>query len=242
VLEVRELRVGYGGKQVLHGVSLDVHANEVVALVGHNGAGKTTLMRAVMGLVAPHAGTVRFRDVDLPAGAVAATARNGIAFVPQGRHVFRDLSVADNLAIAHDAGLHRLAARGATDGKHGRRVGYDEVHELFPVLRERHRQRAGSLSGGQQQMVALACALLRNPDLIMLDEPSTGLAPVLVEEVFAIVGRLRERFGVGVLVIDQNVRRLLDFANRVYVLKAGEVIHSGPASEIGAPDRLWKLF
>lgn len=230
MLEVDALSVGYSGKRVLHQVSISVAEGAVVALVGHNGAGKTTLLRAALGLVPRLSGTVVFRGEPVQVGAAAATIRRGLSFVPQGRNTFRDMSVAENLAIAASA-----AARDT-------RVDRNAVFDLFPILHERLTQRAGSLSGGQQQMLALACVLLRGPRMILLDEPSTGLAPVLVDGVFKTVAELRRRYGVSLLVVDQNVRRLLAIADRLYVLKAGEIVFAGAPAEIGADSDLWRLF
>lgn len=228
MLEVQDLRVAYGKKLAVDGVSLTVGEGELAALVGHNGAGKTTVMRAVLGLTPRSGGTVRFAGRTLGPDDAETAVGHGLAFVPQGRNTFRTMTVAENLDVA----------RGAGSGP----IGLPEVLAMFPILAERRRQRAGSLSGGQQQMLALAMTLLRNPRLIMLDEPSTGLAPVLVEGVFRTVRDLRERYGVSVLVIDQNVRRLLDLVDRVHVMKAGRLIHAGSPATLAGDDALWQLF
>jgi len=230
LLDVRGLVVAYDKKQVLHGVDLAVPPGAIVALVGHNGAGKTTLLRAALGLVPRLAGSVAFDGAPVPAGRVAATVQRGLAFVPQGRSTFRSMSVGDNLALA-------LATR---PGREAERLAL--VHRLFPILRERRASPAGKLSGGQQQMLALSLALLREPRLIMLDEPSTGLAPVLVEEVFRRIVELRDELGISVVVVDQNVRQLLRFADRVSVLKAGRMIFAGRPDEVGDDEALWELF
>lgn len=230
ILDVRDLVVAYHQKDVLHGVSLAVEKAELVALVGHNGAGKTTLMRAALGLVPWSAGSVNFDGRRVMPGRVAETVRRGVAFVPQGRNTFRSLKVAENLDIAVKAAGSEAAAR------------LDNVFAMFPILRERLQQPAGKLSGGQQQMVALALAMVRGPRLVMLDEPSTGLAPVLVDEVFRRVVEMRERFGISVLIVDQNVRRLLGIVDRIAVLKAGRIVFDGPPAGIASDDHLWRLF
>ena len=230
MLDIRDLVVAYHQKDVLHGVSLGVGRAEIVALVGHNGAGKTTLMRAALGLAAHSAGSVVFDGQPVLPGRVAKTVGRGLAFVPQGHNTFRSLKVAENLDIAVNAAGPAAAAR------------LEEVFAMFPILRERLQQAAGKLSGGQQQMVALALALVRGPRLIMLDEPSTGLAPVMVDEVFRRVAEMRQRFGISVLIVDQNVRRLLAIVDRVAVLKAGRKVFEGPPASIEGDDQLWQLF
>lgn len=230
MLRIRDLVVAYHKKDVLHGVSLEIGQREIVALVGHNGAGKTTLMRAAMGLVAPVGGSIVFEGAPVVPRDVAATVGRGLSFVPQGRNTFRSLTVAENLAIAMQA-----AGAGAAER-------LESIYAMFPILRERMRQPAGKLSGGQQQMVALALTLLRGPRLVMLDEPSTGLAPVLVDEVLRRVVDMRERFGISILVVDQNVRRLLGIVDRVAVLKAGNIVFDGAPGEIVGDEALWQLF
>lgn len=230
ILDVRDLVVGYNQKNVLHGVSLTVNKAEIVALVGHNGAGKTTLMRSALGLTPSSSGSVMFDGQAVEAGQVAQTVTRGLAFVPQGRNTFRSLKVAENLDIAVNAAGPGAAAR------------LDEVFAMFPILRERLAQPAGKLSGGQQQMVALALALVRGPLLIMLDEPSTGLSPVMVDEVFRRVVEMRERFGISVLIVDQNVRRLLGIVDRLAVLKAGRMVFDGSPGSITNDNQLWQFF
>ncbi len=230
MLEVRGLRVAYGAKQVLHGVDLVAPAGRIVGLVGHNGAGKTTLLRAAMGLAAIAGGAINFRDRAVKSGDTAALVRAGLCLVPEGRGIFRHLSIDDNLLLAREA---------ASDAK---LVSIDEVCEIFPALRERRSRPAQALSGGQQQMLAIAAALLRGPRMVLLDEPSTGLAPVLVDEVFAVIAGLRDRFGLGVLVVDQNVGRLLTLCDDLYVLKAGEIVFTGSPAALRDAGDLWKYF
>jgi branched-chain amino acid transport system ATP-binding protein len=200
-----------------------------VALIGHNGAGKTTLLRTVMGLLRPEQGRITAAGAAVMPGGSAVVARRGLAFVPQGRNVFRDLTVAENLALSREAaGTAALPERA--------------VFDRFPVLAERRGQVAGSLSGGQQQMLGLGIALLRRPKLIMLDEPSTGLAPVLVEEVFRAVATLQREYGTAFLIVDQNVRALLSLSRSAYVLKSGQVVYAGPSAGLSESETLWGLF
>jgi branched-chain amino acid transport system ATP-binding protein len=222
--------VAYDNKQVLHGVDLAVPAGKITALVGHNGAGKTTLLRSVIGLAPRRRGSVRFDGAELQAGDVASNVRRGIAFVSQGRNTFRSMTIAENLAVAVSSAGREAAIR------------LPMVEDMFPLLKERRKAVASTLSGGQQQMVALALALVRGPRLIVLDEPSTGLAPVLVAAVFQKVIEMRERLGMSVLVVDQNVKQLLDFCDRLSVLKAGRIVFDGLPGDISDDRQLWELF
>ncbi len=232
MLEVSNLTVDFGSKRILTEVSMRAESRNITALVGHNGAGKTTLLRSIFGLVRPSGGSIRLFGDSVLGQPTAHIARCGAAFVPQGHHVFRDLSVGDNLLIAQGTGARR--DRKAAD--------LDAIYALFPILDERQRQLAGQLSGGQQQMLALGMALLRNPQLMMLDEPSTGLAPVLVDQIFGTISDIRDQFGVGIVIVDQNVRRLVEFADHTFVLKAGRIVAEGSASDFTDLDVLWSLF
>ena len=215
LLELRDVDARYGQVRVLHGVSLDVGEGEVVTVLGANGAGKTTMLRAISGTVR-RSGAVRFDGAAIPR-TPEAVARAGIAHVPEGRGTFGDLSVRDNLRL----------------GAYTRRNGdVEHVHALFPWLRERADQQAGTLSGGEQQMLALARALMSRPRLLLLDEPSLGLAPLVVQEIFAIVRRLNEDEGLSVLVVEQNANVALETAHRAYVLESGRVAVEGPSSEL----------
>lgn len=230
LLDVKDLVVAYDNKQVLHGVDLSVPAGKIVALVGHNGAGKTTLLRAIVGLAPRRSGSIRFDGAELKADEVARNIGRGIAFVTQGRNTFRSMTIAENLAVAVSSAGREAEAR------------IDMVEEMLPLLKERRRALASTLSGGQQQMVALALALVRGPRLIVLDEPSTGLAPVLVGSVFQKIVEMRDRLGMSVLVVDQNVRQLVGFCDRLSILKAGRMVFDGMPGEIGDDRRLWELF
>ena len=232
MLEVDDLSVDLGRKHILSGVTLKAAPNAITALVGHNGAGKTTLLRAVMGLARLRSGSIKVFGESMINRSPGAIARRGVAFVPQGRHVFRDLTVEENLLIGRSA---RIVDSDLN-------IGFDDVFGMFPALRERRGQRVHLMSGGQQQMVALAMALLRNPRLMMLDEPSTGLAPVLVDQVFETVQRIRDVFGVGLLIVDQNVDRLIQLADHTFVLKAGRIVGDGAAQDFRDLRVLWSLF
>jgi len=231
VLELRSVRAGYGTFQALFDVSLEVRAGEAVGVIGPNGAGKTTLMRVVSGMIRPTAGTIVMEGVDLvttPAHRIVAL---GMAHVPESRRLFAGMTVEENLRM----GGFMPAAR----PKFRQRL--DFVYELFPRLRERRHQRAGSMSGGEQQMCAIGRALMSEPRLLLLDEPSAGLAPVIVEMVFDLVKRIRAT-GVTVLIVEQNVQQVLRVVDRAYLLKAGSIRASGPAAELLASDSIREAY
>jgi branched-chain amino acid transport system ATP-binding protein len=232
-LDVSGLSVNYGLHRVLDECSLSVAPREIVALVGHNGAGKTTLLRAVLGLVAPGAGSVSFGGQDLAKTTTAQRARMGLALVPDVARggIFPALDVRDNLALAED-----VASR---DGGH---VPDALLRELFPVIFEKERQPVGELSGGQRQMVAIALALKRNPRMLLLDEPSVGLAPVVVQEVMAAIERVVRELGIGTLLVEQNVRAAMKVADRLDVLKSGRLITSLAPDEVADVHALWSYF
>ena len=219
MLAVRDLGVRYGAVQALHGVTLEVRDGEVVGLIGPNGAGKSTLLHAVMGLVPPHTGDIAFDGGSLVGRPTEQITRSGLALVPEGRRVFGHLTVWENLRLGM---LGRRSAEGVDED-------VDRVFGLFPVLAQFRGRKAGVLSGGQQQMLAIARAMLSQPDLIMLDEPSLGLAPPLVEEVFAALEAIRDD-GRTVLLVEQRAQRTVAFADRTHVLSGGELrLELGPA-------------
>jgi branched-chain amino acid transport system ATP-binding protein len=217
-LAVRDLHVYYGESHVLQGVSLDVRDGESVALLGRNGAGKSTTINAIVGFVRPRGGTVRVRDRDVTGRPAHRIAAAGVALVPQGRRVFADLTVLENLTIA-------ARANGGWD--------LARVLELFPSLERRLANRGDQLSGGEQQMVAIGRALLRNPALLLLDEPSEGLAPKLVAEVGDALVRLRES-GLSLLLVEQNLALATRVGQRVYVMNKGTIVFSGTTAELAA--------
>jgi branched-chain amino acid transport system ATP-binding protein len=230
-LVVGDLRAGYGALEVLHGVSLRVDPGEVVAVLGPNGAGKSTLLRTVSGLVAVRSGRVTFGDASLAGVAAHAIPHLRLVQVPEARHVFPLLSVRENLMVGGTPQPTR-AARLAT---------LDEVWRMFPMLRDKADAPAGALSGGQQQMLAIGRALMARPQLVMLDEPSLGLAPVVVEELYRALAALRGR-GLTILLVEQDVHAALDFADRAYVLENGAIALSGTAVALREHDHVRELY
>ena len=226
MLEVRDLDATYGELRALVGVGVEVGTDEIVALVGSNGAGKTTLLRCIAGLTRPRAGRVRWQGEDLTGVPPHRVVERGVAMVPEGRRLFGHMTVEENLALgAFSARAH--PERQATLGR---------VYEIFPRLAERRRQLAGALSGGEQQMVAIGRALMTRPRLLMLDEPSLGLAPRVVEAMLTVLEDIN-RAGDGVFLVEQNVRAALGLAHRAYVLEHGRIVGQGRSSEILAdPD------
>lgn len=221
MLEVDGLIVRYGSTPALHGISLDVREGEAVALIGPNGAGKTTTLAAIAGLVRQSAGSILFDGLSLAGESTEGIVRRGISLVPEGRHIFATLTVAENLGL------------GATPRTNKREIDDDleRVLQLFPVLRTYHRSPAGKLSGGEQQQLAIARALLARPRLLMLDEPSLGLAPRVIDLVFETLERLRAE-AVTLLLVEQNVERAVQFADRTYVLRSGRMRLSGTRDEL----------
>jgi branched-chain amino acid transport system ATP-binding protein len=215
----------------LFGVSLEVRAGEAVAVIGTNGAGKTTLMRVISGLIRPNRGSISFEGVDLLATPAHQIVDLGIAHVPENRRLFARMTVEDNLRM----GAYMPRARPRF------RERLEFVYELFPRLLERRRQFAGTLSGGEQQMCAIGRALMSEPKLLLLDEPSAGLAPVIVQQVFALVERIRAS-GLTVLIVEQNVRQVLRVVDRAYLLEAGSIRSSGPAAELLASTAIQEAY
>ncbi len=220
ILQVEDLYVAYGNIEALHGVSLEVNQGEIVTLIGANGAGKSTTLRAISGLNRPRSGRILFQGQDITRTPAHQIVAMGIGHVPEGRRVFADLTVRENLELGaylvSPSQFHKNLA---------------EVYERFPRLKEREHQRASTLSGGEQQMLALGRALMLQPKLLLLDEPSMGLAPRLVQEIFEIIAELNRR-GATILLVEQNAAMALSIAHRAYVLETGRVVLSGPASEL----------
>jgi branched-chain amino acid transport system ATP-binding protein len=227
MLQVQNLTAGYGSLTVLNGVSLSLGNGARLGVFGHNGAGKTTLLRCIVGAVRPRDGKVDLDGTDTGVATVAENVRRGIAFVPQGHNVFPNLTIEQNLRIA---GL-------LFDPSF-----VTQVYELFPVLAERCRQRAGSMSGGEQQMLALGMALMTKPKWLLLDEPSTGLAPVIVRNVMRRLADINERTGVGLIVVEQNVPATLKMVEQALILRSGQIAFQGSAEELGRNTDLWKWF
>jgi branched-chain amino acid transport system ATP-binding protein len=225
MLSVSNLRAAYGKVEVLHGISLEVPKGKVVTLIGSNGAGKTTTMRAISGMIKPVSGTVTLDGKDITGQESFRVTRAGLAHSPEGRRVFSTLSVNDNLLLGAFPRLTRARARGDV------KADLEKAMDLFPRLKERRSQIAGTLSGGEQQMLAMARAAMLNPDVILLDEPSMGLAPILVAEVFRIIRDLKER-SVTMLLVEQFAAAALDVADYGYVLENGRIAVSGPAEKL----------
>jgi branched-chain amino acid transport system ATP-binding protein len=231
LLEVRALVAGYDGVAVLHDVSLEVAAGAITAVVGANGAGKTTLLRTISGIVRPSAGSIRLNGAAVERRAAHDLVRLGVAHVPEGRHVFARLTVADNL---------RLGGYTVRDGRALQRT-RERVVEMFPVLRDLETRRAGTLSGGEQQMLAIGRALMSGPQLLLLDEPTLGIAPLLVAKLFDAIKRLPE-LGTAVLLIEQNVREALEIAQFAYVLQTGRVVLTGQGGELLGSDLVRRAY
>jgi branched-chain amino acid transport system ATP-binding protein len=226
LLEIEAVDVGYGHVGVLEGVSLTVFERSIVALVGSNGAGKSTLLRAISGLLRPSKGRIVFAGADIAGAAPNRVVDAGILHVAEGRRLFRQQSVQDNLEL----GLY-----GTRLGRGEEAARFARVFDLFPILAERRSARAGVLSGGQQQMLAIGQALMREPRLLMLDEPSLGLAPIIVDQVLDVIQRLRAA-GTTILLVEQMVERALEIADYGYVLRNGRILGHGVAAEIAAGD------
>ncbi len=221
MLKINDLHVFYGGIHALKGISLQVPENKIVTLVGANGAGKSTLLRAVSNLVPVSSGQITFKDQDITGKPTVSIVRNGITMVPEGRRIFANLTVLENL---------RMGAYARKD-KAGIEADIEKMYALFPRLKERSWQVAGTLSGGEQQMLAIARALMSRPHLLMMDEPSLGLAPLLVKEVFRIIKNIYSQ-GMTILLIEQNATAALKIADYGYVLETGTIVMEGPGQEL----------
>jgi branched-chain amino acid transport system ATP-binding protein len=232
LLEITDLSVAYGGIPAVSGVSLSVEAGSIVTVIGPNGAGKSTLLNAIMGVL-PARGTVHFKGSDLQGAGVEARVQAGLSLVPEKRELFVTMSVEDNLRL----GAFRFRAEGRAAATRG----LDAVFDLFPRLRERRGQKAGTLSGGERQMLAMGRALMARPALLMLDEPSLGLAPLIVRDIFRTITALRARGG-AILLVEQNARAALQISDRGYVLESGRVTLQGPSVELAADPRIVDLY
>jgi branched-chain amino acid transport system ATP-binding protein len=220
LLRVTSVEVSFRGIRAVRGVSLEVDAGEMVALIGPNGAGKSTLLNCISGIVAPSAGSIRLDDRECVGASPWAISRRGLLHVPEGRQILAEMTVLENLQL----GLSALGSRQAS-------YPLEQVFALFPVLQERRSQRAGSLSGGQQQMLAIGRALMGGPRLLLLDEPSLGLAPVAVQQVFATLRSLNET-GLTIVLVEQNAKLALQSTHRAYVIEQGRIVHSGASRDL----------
>jgi len=232
LLEVSDLEAGYGGKRVINGVSLGVGEREVVALLGHNGAGKTTLLNAVFGVIRPTKGTIRFGGKDITGQKPSANVRDGIGYSPQGAEVFRTLTVMDNLLLGGFAVADQAAVVRSID----------RIQELFPPLYERRNFRAGALSGGERQMLSLGALLVSSPRLVILDEPSGGLSPIMVGKMYDAIRDVAEKLDASVLLVEQDADHALEIAQRAYVLGNGRITFEGTARELAASPDLGRLL
>jgi branched-chain amino acid transport system ATP-binding protein len=232
LLRAESLRAGYGSRPVVFDVDLEVGDGEVVVLLGPNGAGKTTTLKAIFGLLRPFGGTVTFDSEDVTRLPGWKKVRRRIAFIPSERFVFGALAVSENLDLG------ALSER-SHEARAQRR---DDVQKLFPILRERLGQRAGTMSGGEQRMLSLAMSLMSSPRLLLLDEPSLGLAPAVVQRIMETIKQLVDTTGISVLMIEQNVGQALRVADRVYVMRSGRIIHQESAAQMQARDQWWDLF
>ncbi|MEO0028240.1 MAG: High-affinity branched-chain amino acid transport ATP-binding protein LivF [Pseudomonadota bacterium] len=230
ILKVAQLRAGYGAVEVLRGVDLTVNAGETVALLGSNGAGKTTLNGVLSGLVKARSGQVTFEGQDITGWHARKVVQAGLIHVPEGRKVFPNLSVLENLSLG-----------AFTRGRERRDANLEKIFGIFPRLREREKQLAGTLSGGEQQMLAIGRGLMAEPQLLILDEPSLGLSPLLVEEMFALIGQLKAN-GLAVLLVEQNVGQSLEIADRAYVMENGAIRFSGLPADLLASDTLRQAY
>jgi len=231
ILEVEDLQVRYGAVSAVRGISLTLEKGEIVTLIGANGAGKSTTLRAIMGLVPPVSGSIRYRDQSIVGRPTYRIVRDRMTLVPEGRAIFANLTVRENLELG--AYSRRDASRISTD--------FERVLAVFPRLKERIRQRAGTLSGGEQQMLAIGRALMSRPEVLLLDEPSLGLAPILVHTIFEAIETIN-REGASVLLVEQNANAALKHSHRAYVLETGTVTLSGPSSEIATNPKVKEAY
>ena len=227
MLEAANLNVGYGDAPALWDVSLAVGKGEIVSVLGPNGAGKTTLVNAIARLLPIRRGTLRFDGADVTAASAQDMCNRGVALIPEGRRLFTKMSVEENLEL----GSYRRAARSE------KAAGRERVYAMFPILAERRQQLAGTLSGGQQQMLAIGRALMAQPKLLLIDEPSLGLAPLIVEQVFATIRQIHAS-GVSILLIEQNVAKALELAERAYVLEGGRIVAAGSPAALRAQPQI----
>ena len=227
MLSINEINAYYGKLKVLHDLNLSVQQGERIGIFGHNGAGKTSLLKCCVGELETQSGQIDWAGQRVVAHAVHLNTRMGIGFVPQGNNVFKDLSVKQNLHIAglmHDPGF------------------VTEIYQVFPILRDRQNQMAGTLSGGQQQMLGLGMAMMRKPHLLLLDEPTTGLAPIIVKDVLNAVRRISDEQGMTLMMVEQNVQATLAYVDRAIVLKSGRIIFDDTSLRLRQEESLWHLF
>ncbi|MDI9407944.1 MAG: ABC transporter ATP-binding protein [Candidatus Pacebacteria bacterium] len=231
ILSLQNVETFYGNIQALRGVSLEVNAGEIVALIGANGAGKSTLLMTICGHPQPRRGSVKFKGKELVGQTTYQIMRHGIAQVPEGRRIFPKMSVLENLAIGATLADHKHYAKDL-----------QEVFDIFPILAKRQSQRAGTLSGGEQQMLAIGRALMSRPELLLLDEPSLGIAPLIIKQIFNTIKMLNRERGMTILLIEQNALQALKIAHRGYVLQQGEIVMTGAADQIMSDPRVQAAY
>lgn len=231
MLEIIDLHVSYGAIKAVQGISLKVPEGKIIALIGTNGAGKSTTLRTICGLLKPESGRILLEGQDITGLPTKDIVRRGISMVPEGRHVFPDLTVYENLML----GAYIRTGRKEIEEE------LEEVYRLFPRLKERSQQLAGTLSGGEQQMLALGRALMADPKVLLMDEPSLGLAPVLVQEIFSLIKRIHER-GKTLLLIEQNARAALTLAHYAYVLETGRIVMEGTGADLLKNDEVRRIY
>lgn len=232
MLQVESLTTAYAGIKALRDVSIHVPRNQIIALIGPNGAGKTTLLNTISGILRPTQGQIKFSDRNIVGRAPHRIARSGLLHVPEGRQVLAPLTVEENLELGRLA-IGSRKSQGAVD--------IEDVYQLFPILKEKRHQYGGSLSGGQQQMLAIGRALMARPTLLLLDEPSLGLAPIVVNQVFAALKDLKDT-GVTVLLVEQNARKALEFSDYAYILESGECVYEGKSSDLVNDPRVQSYY
>jgi len=232
LLEVKDLEAGYGKKQILFDIALSVHEEEIVGLIGHNGAGKSTALRSIFGLLTPSRGQVVYEGRDITLEPPAARLDAGIYHIPQEDFIFSDLTVIDNLEMS----FFTMKERSSFESR------LDEVYKFFPVLTNRRNQLAGTLSGGERRMLGIGMGFLRRPKLLLLDEPSSGLAPVAFQNVAGIIQEINHRLGTAVVLVEQNVKVAFKLSKRVYVMKAGRMILEETGAKLLERKEWWDLF
>lgn len=231
LLEIRDMSLDYGAVRALDGISISVGEEEIVAVLGANGAGKTSLLKAISGLIKPSVGKIFFKGKDLASYQPHTLAAEGIAHVPEGRRVFSTLTVRENLALGM-YGVRNARPKREFPSKEER------VYDLFPILKERRNQLSGTLSGGEQQMLAIGRAIVSSPSLLLLDEPSLGLAPIIVQEIFALIRKIHAEEKVAILLVEQNARKALKASSRGYILELGKIVIQGDSDRLREDPRV----
>jgi branched-chain amino acid transport system ATP-binding protein len=231
LLETKDIVVGYRKKRILRRVSVDIAEAEVVGVIGHNGAGKTTLLKTIFGLLRPWGGEVLFSGRNITGRNTAQNVSDGLAYMPQGQGLFPDLSVVDNLELGNYALEKKTSS-----------VSQEQVFELFPILESRQKQKAGTLSGGEQRMLSLGLILMQSPRLLLLDEPSLGLAPLIVQHVMATVEEINQRLKTAIMIVEQNIDAAGPVVSRFFILKIGQIVFSGSSEIAQDKKKLWELF